>query len=112
MSTATKAKPKCRNCWTDLLAGPSGWICESCDAKIVPYGNNGPAVRDIEPSGAIPGRKLCEECEGTGSVECGDCAGDGYKVCDHCGSEVDCEFCDGEGDIECRECGGSGFEED
>lgn len=111
MTTATKTR-KCTHCGAKLLAGPSGWICSECDAKIVLYKGQLPARLDIVPSGDLPERKLCDECDGTGSVECEWCNGDGYTVCEHCDSEVDCKACDGEGRVECRECGGTGFEED
>ena len=111
MSTATKTK-LCQSCGAKLWAGPSGWVCSECDAKLVPYHDSERPQLDIVPSGAAPERKPCDECDGTGSVECEHCDGDGYTVCTHCGSDLDCEACDGEGKVECPECGGTGFEED
>ena len=104
----------CKKCGAVLLAGPSGFVCPDCDAKIVLYSLSvpRPAELDIVPSDAAPARKRCEECEGTGNVECEECDGDGYEVCEHCGSEVDCLHCDGEGNVECPECGGTGFEQE
>ena len=112
MTTATKGIRACKGCGAKMLAGPSGWVCSECDAKIVLYKGDVPERLDIVPSDAAPGPKRCDECNGTGNVECETCLGDGYKTCTHCGSEVDCKDCDGDGVVECPECGGTGFEED
>ena len=111
-TTCAKGVKHCKQCDAVLLAGPSGWVCPACPAKIELYGGYVPDELDIVPSDAPPARNLCEECNGTGNVECEECDGDGYEVCEHCSSEVHCPHCDGEGNVECPECGGTGFEED
>jgi DnaJ-class molecular chaperone len=51
----------------------------------------------------------CDDCEGTGRIECKECEGKGTL-------EKDCEECDGEGHLgtgtQCLECGGEGSVEE
>ena len=58
----------------------------------------------------------CEECDGTGSIDCSECT-DGMVECNSCegageienGDETeDCSVCDGSGQESCNECWGEG----
>jgi len=49
----------------------------------------------------------CDDCCGTGSVECSECGGMGYFTDDD-GDEIECECCWGRGTEECANCNGEG----
>jgi hypothetical protein len=48
---STKEKPLlCKVCGAELWAGPSGWVCSSCDAMIEGYG------RRLDPRSKKPAK--------------------------------------------------------
>jgi hypothetical protein len=49
--------------------------------------------------------QLCDECNGTGQVDCDHCDGMGYLEDEDRGVVRDCRYCD-EGKIECPVCKG------
>jgi len=57
----------------------------------------------------------CEECLGSGDIECRWCDGSGTDECSNCGGkgQINCQTCDGDGtDSEgdsCEECNGDGY---
>lgn len=65
----------------------------------------------------IPPVVLCEKCRGVGHFvtigDCDECCGTGEVECDECGHIHDCETCDGEGRTtkkqKCQHCGGHGY---
>ena len=67
---------------------------------------------DFVPLPAIPKRKACEECKGTGRLaedDCDDCNGMGTFT--HGRHEYECEECEGTGrikDVYCFKCNGQG----
>ncbi len=102
------------------------------DAKPMDFDwSEGYAERwDVHPSCR---KVLCEDCDGSGHVDCGDCEGTGEvkEDCTDCGGSgedeagdecqecngtgevtVECTACDGSGEIECDRCEGEGRVED
>ena len=65
MSTKTR---KCK-CGKDLIPSISGWVCDSCDARLIPY--EGREKEEIRPCDRTlaKGETLCSECNGTSTVE-------------------------------------------
>jgi hypothetical protein len=102
-----KPIPQYCQCGAEMYASQSGYVCIECDARIVPWTALRPRPTpldigtDVEPDEDEP----CDECNGTGRVNCGHCDGAGYSECECCGSEIDCKHCD-EGKIECPVCKG------
>lgn len=53
---------------------------------------------------------VCEECDGTGKLDCEDCSSKGTSTCPVCDGEPDddpdelCEECSGTGKVDCEEC--------
>ena len=56
----------------------------------------------------------CEECKGSGEIECPSCGGEGTLIIDDPPnySERDCPDCDGEGTVKCPDCYGDGTNEE
>lgn len=69
--------------------------CDSCEGNGVLYDEEG-----VE----------CEDCGGTGEIDCSYYNGSGEVDCDECSGsgEVDCEECDCDGEVTCPECDGEG----
>lgn len=61
-----------------------------------------------------PWHPKCPACEGGGKDrECEECNGSGGVECHECGHEDDCDECDGTGRVgKCKACGGSGHYRD
>jgi hypothetical protein len=101
MTTATI--PTCK-CGSEMYAGPSGWVCPNCPAKIKAYDGRPPRhAKRIEHDDSRE-EEVCDECNGTGEVDCDSCDGCGYMDCPHCGQDMDCADCRGEGVMRCPHC--------
>lgn len=87
-----------------MYAGPSGWVCPDCDAPIKPYMGKRPPkdAKRIEHD-SDRDEDVCDECDGTGQIDCVACDGEGFTICDHCFQHVDCEECEG-GKVQCPVC--------
>jgi len=48
--------------------------------------------------------EVCDECHGTGKVDCPLCGGDGEIECSECGSTYECRYCSGRGKVDCPVC--------
>lgn len=101
MITATI--PRCK-CGAEMYAGPSGWVCPSCPAKIKAYDGKPPKEAKRIEHDCDREEDVCDECNGTGVVDCDECDGSGHTECFHCQSEIECDECDGSGEMPCPVC--------
>jgi hypothetical protein len=103
VTTAVKAHT-CK-CGAELFAGETGWVCRSCDARILPYRGDRPKASDPKATLHESGIDTeCKTCRGKGKIACDECLGTGECECPHCGQDMDCDECDGEGFVECNDC--------
>lgn len=104
MTPATKIK-RCQ-CGAAMIAGPSGWVCEKCEGKIVPYERNERQRIPVDAQiiGPNDPEPACDTCHGTLEIECPECDGEGWYECPHCGHETNCEECGEGGVVDCRDC--------
>ena len=91
---------KACSCGGALFAMTSGWCCDGCDRKLIPFSETEKVAIRFRDTGH------CSECDDKGTWPCDECDGCGDVDCSHCGSEVDCVECDGTGDIVCWLCHG------
>ena len=94
-------------CEGEMLAGHSGWICQSCDRGVVPFSpiersKLGPLTPSVVPL-------VCRVCEGAENEICVYCD-EGWVDCDcncpHCEEQDRCSECNGSGEIVCWNCKG------
>lgn len=94
---ANKVMDRRCTCGSKLFVGSSGWVCDSCNSRIIPFD-----YAERRELARIKRMESCNKCEGKGVVECEECEGEGEITCHCCGSDVDCDACCGLGDVDCE----------
>lgn len=96
----------------DICGGNGTNQCDNCSGRgeiKCPYCSINGKVKcpSCYGSGQDYEDRVCDECNGDGTITCEECYGDAYRSCKDCDGDgrIECESCEGSGEIESEKIG-------